>query len=177
MTTDYATCSSCKAQTAIKRLYVFAEYTDINKEAIRALKFGSKRHMALPIARQLADLLPVLPSSTIVTSVPTAPVRVRQRGFDHTKHIAKQVAKIKNLSYQTTLMKTNNNRQVGAGRDLRTKQAIGSYRLVSGDKIAGKRVLLIDDVITTGATLSECTKLLGAAGAKSVECAVFAYSK
>jgi competence protein ComFC len=177
MTDDYATCASCKTQTPVKRLYVYAEYTGVNKQAVRVLKFGAKRHMAHPIARQIAELLPVLPADTIITNVPTAPLRVRQRGFDHTKLIARQVAKLTKQRYQPLLLKTNSNRQVGASRDQRTKQAQGAYELISVNKVVGKRILLIDDVVTSGATLSECVKVLHAAGAKQVDCAVFAYSK
>lgn len=177
MTKDYATCTACKRQTSIKRLYVCAEYTGVNKAAVRALKFGAKRHMAVAIARQIADLLPVLPSDTLVTNVPTAPLRARQRGFDHTKHIAKELAKNVNLQYCSLLVKTNNNRQVGASRGLRTKQAAGAYRILSQKSVLGRNILLIDDVVTTGATLSECIRVLKIAGAKRVDCATFAYSK
>jgi ComF family protein len=177
MTKDYATCTVCKRQTPIKRLYVFAEYTDVNKSVIRALKFGAKRHMAAPIARQIADMLPVLPPDTVIVNVPTAPTRVRQRGFDHTKHTAKEVAKLTKFPYHSLLVRINSSRQVGASREQRNKQVIGAYRVTSQNSFVGKNVLLIDDVVTTGATLSECVKVLRAAGAKRVDCAVFAYSK
>jgi ComF family protein len=177
MTQDFAICASCKRQTPIKRLYIFAEYNDTKKRAIRALKFGAKRQMAAPIARQIADMLPVLSQDTVITNVPTASTRVRQRGFDHTKHIAKEVAKLTKLPYHSLLVRTNSNRQVGASREQRTKQVVGAYRAISLEKIVGKNILLVDDVVTTGATLSESVKVLKAAGAKRVDCAVFAYSK
>lgn len=140
------------------------------------MKFKSKRHSATPIARCMVDTLPYYPSTTIVVNVPTSPSRVRQRGFDHTQQLAKQVARQKKLTYQNVLAKTDNTRQVGSTKKQREEQAKHAYR-IKKHTFSKKNILLIDDVVTTGATISELTKLLKKAGAKSVDVAAFAYSK
>ena len=170
-------CKSCYAQTGLQRVYVAYEYKDVQKELIKQLKFKSKRQASLPIARALADILPFLPNDTVVTSLPTAPLRVRQRGFDHAGHIARMLAKQLALDHSTLLVRTTNTRQVGSNKKNRIDQIKGAYRLRAKADVRGKSVLLIDDVITTGASASEAAKILKKAGAKRVDVAVFAYSK
>lgn len=176
-TTNYDVCERCRRSTYVKRLYVAAEYKSTAKEIIAALKYKSMRQASKPIARALAEILPLLDGQFIVASLPTAPVRRRQRGFDHTEHIARELAGLIQQPYKRILRKTDNNRQVGATRTVRLKQAKNAYRLAHGAQVSGSKILLIDDVVTTGASLSEATKTLRQAGAKQVICAVFAYSK
>lgn len=177
MTSNFDTCKKCRNYTAVKRLYVASEYKETPKALVRVLKYDCKRHGALPIARVLTELLPHYPPGVLVVAVPTAPLHVRQRGFDHTARIAKEVAKLKGLRFVPALSKPNNLRQVGASKKNRQEQAKGAYRIKRNSNVNGCDILLIDDVVTTGATLAECIKVLKKAGAKSVDAAVFAYSK
>lgn len=176
-TDNYGTCTTCRRQTGLKRVYVTNEYKDVAKELVKGLKYSSKRQAAKPMASCITEVLPLLSEDTVVTNLPTAPARVRQRGFDHTQYIAKTVAKQKELAFVSLLGRTSNVRQVGADKKQRIAQVKDSYRLRAGVDIKGKSILLIDDVITTGASLSEASKVLRRSGAKEVVCAVFAYSK
>lgn len=177
MTANFDTCKKCRRQTAVKRVYVASEYKDVPKELVQALKYDCKRHAARPIARTLAELTPYYSPDVLVVAVPTAPLHVRQRGFDHTYRIAKEFASLKSLEYMPVLAKLNNLRQVGASKKVRLSQVNGSYRVKRNKNVAGKHAVLVDDVVTTGATLAECIKVLKGVGAKSVEAVVFAYSK
>ena len=176
-TDNYETCATCRRQTGLNQLHVAYEYKGIQKKLIQQLKFSSKRHAAKQIAATVESTLPYMTEEWIVTNVPTSPNRVRQRSFDHTQLIAHEVAKQKKLNYKPLLQKTNNTRQVGARKKQRLSQAKGSYRAVHLSNIQGSQIILVDDVVTTGASLSEASKVLKQAGAKQVVCAVFAYSR
>ena len=79
----------------------------------------------------------------------------------------------------STLKKIRHNRpQSGiTGAEKRKANVLGAYRAVSPDKVAGKRVLLLDDILTTGATMSEAARVLKTAGAKEVHGAAVAARK
>ena len=176
-TTNYQTCKTCYAKTNLKTVYVYGEYCGINKSLIYALKFNCKRHAAKPISSSMAQLLPYFVNSPVIVNIPTAPNRARQRGFDHTQMLAKELAKQTNLNYKKLLVRTNSLRQVGAKRQQRINQIKDSFRLKVNSGIVPEHIILVDDVVTTGATLSEATKILKQAGVKKVNSLVFAYSK
>ncbi len=177
ITSDFRICPKCKGKNRAKNLYVALEYKDEAKDLVTKLKFGSKRQASRPIAKIMSDQLPYFGEDTIVVSLPTAPQRVRQRGFDHTRKIAKELAKQKGLRYINVLKKTDNKRQVGSSKKQRLEQSKNSYRVTSAQHIKGKKVVLIDDVITTGASVNYAAEALGIAGAKQVVAATFAYTK
>lgn len=176
-TNDFDTCEKCRKNTNIKRLYVVSEYKNTAKQLISTLKFKSKRQSSLPIASMIAEQLPYLAEDTLIVNLPTAPQRVRQRGFDHTWHIAREVAKQKGVKAERVLRRKDNHRQVGSTRKQRIEQSKDSYRVAKPERIKGKNIILIDDVATTGASLSSAIKELKNAGAKNVHTAVLAYSK
>ncbi len=174
---NYQTCKTCYTKTTLKTVYVYGEYNGINKSLINALKFDCKRHAARPIASSMAQLLPYFVDSPVIVNVPTAPNHARQRGFDHTQMLAKELAKQTNLNYKKLLVRTNSLRQVGAKRHQRISQIKDSFRLKGNSGMVPERIILVDDVVTTGATLSEATRVLKQAGVKQVDALVFAYSK
>jgi len=175
-TKNFDTCSSCKKSTNLRRITVCQEYKGTAKNLVKVLKFECKRQAATPIARMLNEVLPFIEIDQ-VTYVPTAPRRIRQRGFDHTKLIASELAKLRGLPYAPTLVRTNNTQQVGSDKKQRLLQAENTYKAIDNKKVKGKKFLLIDDVVTTGSTLQAATRALKQAGAKKVYCATFAYSK
>ncbi len=170
-------CASCRKAVGLKQVYVAFEYKGIIKELIYALKFKSKRQTAEIIARVLHEILPLQNPGTIIINVPTSRSRVRQRGFDQTELIARKLAREQKLQYIPALLRHGNIRQVGASKQQRQAQVSGLYALRPRADIKGKDILLIDDVVTTGATLAEASRVLRRAGAKSITCAVFAYTK
>jgi ComF family protein len=174
-TKNFAVCKKCKQKTKVKTLFVAGEYKGVTKQIINNFKYKFKRHASLPIAKTLADTLPLMPADTLVVNVPTSPKRIRQRGFDHTALLARHVAKTKGLKYANLLVKLDDTQQVGSSRRLRMKQTVNAYAIKNIDKIKNLPILVIDDVVTTGSTLSEVCDILKKAGAKRVDCAVFAY--
>jgi competence protein ComFC len=167
-------CQRCKAATAISHAWVITEYRETAKQLIHRLKFERASAAAATIAELLAEKLPLLPANIIVTHVPTAQSRIRARGYDQAQLIAKALAKRRNWHYTPLLNRSGSFRQVGASRKQRLKQLEHAYTAQKSSSIHGSHILLIDDVLTTGSTVEAATSVLKAAGAKTIDAAVFA---
>ncbi|HSW66010.1 MAG TPA: phosphoribosyltransferase family protein [Bacillota bacterium] len=147
-------------------------YEGMAKEVVYGLKFGRKRMAARDIALALAARFSKI-DATLVSHIPTAPSRVRQRGYDQAALIARALARELGLPYAPLLMRLSNDRQVGRTRIQRRQQMRGAFR-VTRPELLNQHVLLIDDVLTTGATCEAAAQTLQKAGAKRVSAAVFA---
>lgn len=167
------TCSKCRKQSRLTQVKVATVYSNSAKEIVWKLKFSGAQAAAKSMA---SIMLQQIESSqnTIIVPVPTATSRVRQRGYDQAVLLAKEVAKQAGLKYVSCLSRTTQAHQVGAGRSQRIKQLANAFRVTKSDQIAGAHILLIDDVITTGATLESAALILKKAGAKRVDALVFA---
>lgn len=108
----------------------------------------------------------------LIVPVPAAPQRFRQRGYNPAQLLARELARELHLPLVDALAHLGNQRQVGAGRTQRLAQAEQAFAVAKSNPIVGARVLLVDDVVTTGATLSACAGALKAVGAKTVWAAV-----
>lgn len=172
----FSMCSDCFGKNKPNNIWVVTNYSDLAKEIVKAFKFESKRQAALEIAKMIDNILPYFDEPPLVTFVPTASSHIRQRGLDHSKLIAHNLARQREWKCLRLLLRTSNIRQLGSTRYSRKKQLSGVFRVNSifADSCKNSNILLIDDVITTGATIVECTKQLYKAGAKQVDVAVFA---
>jgi ComF family protein len=121
----------------------------------------------------LARFVPSHPDFVIVPA-PTATSRARHRGYDQAALIARSLATKTEVQYLPVLRRSGQHHQVGSNRAERLRQLQNAYRVIRPANIVGKHVLLIDDVLTTGATLEAAAKVLKAAGAKRVSGVVFA---
>lgn len=112
----------------------------------------------------------------IISWVPVSKHRLRQRGYDQAKLLALSTAKALDVTPMATLSKAKNVAAQSSlgGKDQRKANISGAYQCLDATLVAGKRVLLIDDVVTTGATLSESARCLLMAGAEEVLCATLA---
>ena len=169
LTGEYAACRSCRSP--LRHVWVTTEYDGLARQPLHSYKFQRARAAAATLAQNITDTLPYLPSDTVVTYVPTATKRMRVRGYDHAELIAREVAEMKSLPFRRLASRLTQSRQVGASRAVRLKQLDGAFGLVDE---APRRVLIIDDVVTTGATLEAMAVLLRRAGARDVSAAVFA---
>lgn len=161
-------CGECK--TYYTKGWFAGYHRTAVRELIQELKFNSNKSAGLEAALLLAESLPCLPAEVIVTNTPTVPSHTRQRGFDHTKNIAVNLARISKVKFCPALGRNHNLSQRGANRATRLAQAKNAY--VATDVQKDGRYLLIDDVSTTGATLNYAAKALVEAGAKEVWVAV-----
>lgn len=115
----------------------------------------------------------------VVTWAPLSRRRKRRRGFDQGEAMARAAARALGLPAEPLLEKRRD-----AGPQSRLKESaerranvLGAYRLRPGADVAGLRVLLVDDVVTSGATLGECARVLREAGAAQVLCATLAQAR
>ena len=140
-------------------------------ESLKRYKFGRCRHYAGSYGRLLAMRIHRdLPRADVITWVPVSRKRRRARGFDQVELLARAISAELELPAEALLIKHRDNR---ANSGLRTPEerratVLGVYRAAAPDRIAGKRVLLLDDIVTTGATASECARVLLTAGAEEV---------
>lgn len=167
---DWHVCIGCSQTTSLSRVWVRGIYDGSLKDLIHKYKFEHARDAYKPIAATIADILPSLDSDWSIVPVPTVASHIRERSYDHAKLVARQVAKLKGVQFAALLERTKNTRQVGATRVERTAVAASIALKRAPD---ARKILLIDDVCTTGATLSACAEILKRAGAREV-CAVVA---
>ena len=172
ITSQNRVCTSCASSSRIRRAWWLAPYGGVAKDLIRQTKFSRKRGYARKLGEYLADSLPYLPENTIVVSAPTASARVRRRGFDHAQLIAQSFANQRHLAYKNILIRRSQDDQIGKRRLERIKQMQNSISIKNSADIKGKTILLIDDVITTGATVEAAATILRSQGASHVDVAV-----
>lgn len=108
----------------------------------------------------------------IVTWVPISRKRLRRRGYDQSRLLAKQMCRSWDTKPMALLKKIGDNPAQSGMHDAAARRAnvLGMYRIIDEARVTGKRILLVDDICTTGSTLSECARELRLAGAESVVC-------
>ncbi|UCH78231.1 MAG: ComF family protein [Candidatus Coatesbacteria bacterium] len=140
-------------------------------EALRLLKFGGKRRMAALLAAGLAPLVQVLKAATGVEAavpVPLHPARRRERRFNQSEDIGRRVATAVGIEFKPRgLARLKYTRpQVELDGEARRANVRGAF--AAREDFSGRTVLVVDDVITTGATVAECARVLCETGATTV---------
>ncbi len=147
-------------------------YKDSARSSILRFKFSRRRSYAPFFGRELATKLVStgLDEVDVVTYVPVSRWRKWRRGYDQSALLAQAVARELGVTAQRCFVKVRNTRPQTAFREMSQRQAnvLGAFRVRKAAQVAGKRVLIIDDIVTTGATLSECAKRLQFAGCQEV---------
>jgi len=146
-----------------------ASYEGTARALVAALKFRGSLGLARVAGAAIAAALPDLDGWTVV-AVPAAPLRRRRRGFDPAESIAAAVGARLGLEIAAPLVRANGPRQVGRRR----AERVASPPRVRAVAASPHRALIVDDVLTTGATLAACSAALRAAGSAEVRAAVFA---
>jgi ComF family protein len=168
-------CKSCKSFGGPRRVWLTTQYDGLAKELVQVYKFGQYRAAAKNLSELMVQTF-MHPDylKYLVVPVPTATKRIRERGFGHSELLATLIAKKLDLPSCKALGRLGQKHQIGASRSVRLAQPEGNYYVRSLEQVKGQNILLVDDVLTTGATLRAATKALRAAGAKHVDALVFA---
>lgn len=142
---------------------------------VRRMKFSGATELGELMADAMVEAYSsILPTGAeVVTAVPMHPKRMKRRGFNHAEVLARAVAERLNLPYENLLTRTRHTPQQAALSGDARRHNLKDAFCAEADA-AGKRVLLVDDVYTTGETARECAKALRAAGARNVYLLVFA---
>lgn len=114
-----------------------------------------------------------------ITWVPVSKKRLKKRGFDQTRYLTGSMCVDWHVAPIETLRKVTDNppQSTLETEEQRRANVLGVYEAVNAEQFRGKRLLLVDDILTTGATLSECVRVLKEAGAGEVMCLTLAMSR
>ena len=153
--------------------YIF-KYDDIIRSIIIDYKFNEKAYIYRSIAEFINKNKKVyskLYFYDIIIPVPISKKRKKVRGYNQSLLIAKEMAKIYDLKLKKNIIiKTKNNMaQSNLNKKDREANVVNAYKIIETKEITNKKILLIDDIFTTGATVNECSKTLKNAGAKKID--------
>lgn len=137
-------------------------YAGAGRELVARLKYRNARGSVPFLARGMAAIVPY--QVDLVTWAPTTPARIRRRGFDQARLLALAVARQLGVPCRPVLRRRPGPAQTG--RDALTRHSGPGFAGARGVK--GRRVLLVDDVVTTGATVAAASRALREAGATEV---------
>ncbi len=175
----FTTCPACRAASSLTVVRPAVKYQASAKDLIWKLKFGRGQGAAAEAADIICQRLGLLPrklsgATIVITHAPTATSRVRQRGYDQAQLIALSLSRELGLPYRRLLARRGHQKQIGASKARRALQLSGAFHAVYPARIRGAHVIVVDDVITTGATLEAAATALLAAGARRVDAIVLA---
>lgn len=175
------TCGGClDSPPAFIKARSAVQYSGEAAEAVKKLKFNGRMSLAPLLGRLAADaaarmidgegeLIAEDLAIGMVVPVPLHVRRLRERGFNQSQLIARAVAVRIGAALETGVLKRvrETRPQVSLKGSERVANVKGAFVVPSPEKVKGKKVLIVDDVITTGATVRECAKVLGKAGAET----------
>ena len=172
-------CFSCSQERpAFTRAAAYGSYDEGMRDLIHLLKYDRVRPAAPILGRMLAEVIatlsPEFTADPVVIPVPLHPSKVRQRGFNQSELIARAALKLHPAALDgkpnvsALIRQKNTISQTGMTPAQRRENVRGAFAVVRPSDIAGRDVLLVDDVMTTGTTVSECARVLRRAGAERV---------
>ena len=178
--TGEARCGLCRRlEPPYVKATAYGSYESGLRELIHLLKYNQVRPAANVLGRMLAeaieDLQPLLAGSEVlVVPVPLHARKLRQRGFNQSELIARAALKLEPAASRFQLSTTALERrretksQIGLSRHQRRENIRGAFVVAKPHEVAGREILVVDDVFTTGTTVSECARILRRAGASKV---------
>ena len=161
-------CSSCRQWPAylVGNLAVWP-YQDGWQQVILDFKFRNMPWLAAALAAELASVLPV--ETDLIVPVPLHKNRLRERGYNQSALLAKELSEKSGIAWQDCLMRVRDTpHQTGLSRSQRLKNLEHAFALRPGQAVASKRIVLVDDVFTTGSTLLQCAQELHRHGAVEI---------
>ena len=146
------------------------------RRAILAYKFHNKPQYAEALGPLLVPLIQASGQVDCLTWAPVSTLRLLRRGYDQSRLLAEAAGRMLDIPVRPLLRKHRHTRkQSRTPRNLRGENVHGAYSLAGNAMPEGLRIALIDDIVTTGSTLSECARVLTEAGARAVYCMALAH--
>ncbi|KJU87142.1 amidophosphoribosyltransferase [Candidatus Magnetobacterium bavaricum] len=170
---DSVLCRECEDVRPLYRsALAFGTYEGVLREAIIRYKFSPIKRLSRPLGDLICSL--PIPKVDMVMAVPVTKKRLIERGFNQTAILAHRLSREFDIAIvdDAALKIRETGHQVRLSREERLRALQGAFEVARDVK--DKRILLVDDVLTTGATVNECSKVLLDAGAKEVYVAVLA---
>jgi ComF family protein len=171
-------CAGCRDfEPAFDRAVSFGEYEGGLRGLIHLLKYESVTPVAAPLGRMLAEAIQELLAGRetlqpMLVPVPLHKSRRRARGFNQAELIARAAGKrgSRRLAVASGILLRQRDTisQVGLSREERMENVRDAFRVSAPERVKGQTLIVVDDVMTTGTTLSECARVLKQAGAKRV---------
>jgi ComF family protein len=171
---DSALCANCLSEPPLHDgIRAVVAYDDLSRQIILRLKYGGKIGLAKLIARQLLRHLPADRGDIVVTPVPLHWTRLWSRSFNQSALIAQELARLGGMQYCPDLLLRIRRTPSMRGLSFKQRRKTVAKALVANhrrlERITRKRIILVDDVLTTGATSDGCIKALKKAGAQWVQ--------
>ena len=163
------TCGNClDSEPAFKRARSFGIYDGVLRKAINLFKYYGVKRLSKPLSDIIIKMK--LPRVEVLIPVPLFKTRLKQREFNQSALIARQLSKYLNVDLLINcLIKVKDTTpQVGLTSRERVKNIKGAFKVSRKNLITDKDIMLIDDVVTTGSTIRECSKVLKNAGAADI---------
>jgi ComF family protein len=147
---------------------------DLARRAVHGLKYGGWWRIAEQLAGAMAGLLPAGPA--LLVPIPLSPRRLRRRGYNQAERVAAALSRRAGLPLARDRLRRVRDTPTQTALPPEARQANVAEAFHAAG-VAGARVVLVDDVFTTGATLAEAARSLAQAGAKAVEAVTFARAR
>jgi ComF family protein len=170
--TEAETCGVCLARPPrIARTRAAVAYGDLTRSLAIRLKYGRKVAIARTMARYMAPLISSADCDAILVPVPLHRTRLWQRGFNQSALVARELARRLDLTVHPLVLRRHRRTPPLKGMSSlqRRKTVAGAFKITDKAAVAGRAVILIDDVLTTGSTADACASALQRAGAARVE--------
>lgn len=149
--------------------YSFGSYEGVLRELIHLYKYGKVQSLARPLAQLLGRALPRDERFDLVTPVPLHWLRRWQRGFNQAELLAREIGRHTGLPFASVLRRVRSTAaQAGLSNSRRRRNVAAAFQCRNARLAHGRRILLIDDVMTTGSTGAACAAILRRAGAVRV---------
>jgi ComF family protein len=165
-------CAACLARPpAFDTARAILVYDQTSRGAVLALKHADRLDLVPGFARWLSRVgRTALADSDLVVPVPLHPFRLWRRRYNQAAELARRLARDGSLSYAAALARSRPTPSQGAmtSAKARRRNVLGAFKVPDPARVAARRVLLVDDVLTTGATVEACARALKRAGAKRV---------
>lgn len=168
-------CADCIRQLPpFSTVHAAGLYAGALKQALQRFKYAGGVDLDRPLARLLETQIPAASSVEVIVPVPLHPSRLRQRGYNQSLLLARVLAQNLQISLDQAILQRVVAAHSQQGLDARQRARNLRNAFLATRSLDGRNVLLVDDVMTTGATVSVCAQALRAAGAGTVEIAVIA---